>query len=233
MRLAAATSSVIGPAHVQDNLPNQDAALACGIGKGWCVSVCDGLGSRKLSHLGSKQATKIVRSTIRSSNNVSSLSPLSISQQVQEQWMAMYQRGYSQFETTCLWAWCDSVGKIKAGQVGDGLLLVRSNGQFSKITPYRDGFGNQTQTLAGAKESDWSTVEYSMEIAGDGVLLMTDGVSDDLIPEHFEAFFDSVYQKVKYTNKRRAKRWLTKELSEWTTPKHGDDKSIAGIFRIG
>ncbi|MCR9423737.1 PP2C family serine/threonine-protein phosphatase [Vibrio sp. RM-69-4] len=232
MKLLATASSVIGPAHVQDNVPNQDAVLVHGINKGMCISVCDGLGSRKLSHKGSKQATKVVRSFLREIENVSNLSPLSICQQVQKQWMEIYNNEYSQYETTCLWAWSNDKGQIKAAQVGDGLLLVRRQGQFSVVTPQRDGFGNQTQTLARAKDSDWSTIECSLTSPGDGVLLMTDGISDDLIPEHLEAFFDAIFKQLKRTNKRRCKRWLTKELNEWTTPRHGDDKSIAGIFRI-
>jgi len=52
-----------------------------------------------------------------------------------------------------------------------------------------------------------------------------------LIPEQLEPFFDAVYRQLKRTNKRRCKAWLNQELAEWSTPLHGDDKSIAGIFR--
>lgn len=231
MLVSATGCSVIGPAHLQDNTPNQDAVLVHGVRKGWCVAVCDGLGSRTLSHLGARLAAHLVRSTVREWGGAEP-SPLAISQQIQQQWINMLGKNYSSYETTCLWAWADAQGQVKASQVGDGLLLVRSNGRFLVITPQRGGFGNQTQTLSQAIEGDWSTIECTLTKAGDGVLLMTDGISDDVLPEHLEAFFEAIYQKSKNRNKRRCKRWLTQELIDWSTPKHGDDKSIAGIFKV-
>ncbi|WP_417436564.1 PP2C family serine/threonine-protein phosphatase [Idiomarina abyssalis] len=231
MKLVATGSSVIGPAHQQDDTPNQDAVLVQGYRQGWCIAVCDGLGSRALSHQGSRLAGHLVRSTVRKWQHTEP-SSLSISQQIQQQWVNKLGKDYSSYETTCLWAWADAQGQVKAAQVGDGLLLARCNGQFSVITPERDGFGNQTQTLARAGNDDWSTIECTLTIAGDGVLLMTDGISDDLLPEQLEAFFETIFQQLKNSNKRRCKRWLTQELIDWSTPKHGDDKSIAGIFKV-
>ena len=232
MKLAATGSSVIGPAHLQDDNPNQDAVLVHGIRGGWCIAVCDGLGSRELSHQGSRLASQVVRSAIREWKGVSSSVPLAISQWIKERWKKRVGNDYLPYETTCLWAWVDADGQVKTAQVGDGLLLIRSNGRFRIITSQRDGFGNQTQTLGRASDSDWSVAECHLAIEGDGVLLMTDGISDDLIPEQLEAFFDAIFLQLQGSNKRRCKRWLTRELMEWSTPKHGDDKSIAGIFRV-
>ena len=230
MKLAATGCSVVGPAHQQDNQPNQDAVLVQGIGKGWCIVVCDGLGSRKLSHKGSRLAANLIRLAIRQPDAVD-CSAETISLDLQKNWLVAVDQNSSPYETTCLWASVDSNGVLKSAQVGDGLLLVRSEGRFSVITPERSGFGNQTQTLSHAKLCDWSFVETALSQVGDGVLLMTDGVSDDLIPEQLEPFFDTVFRQLKQTNKRRSKAWLTQELTEWSTPLHGDDKSIAGIFR--
>ncbi|MGB2221969.1 PP2C family serine/threonine-protein phosphatase [Neptunomonas sp.] len=232
MKLVATGSSVIGPAHLQDDNPNQDAVLVHGICGGWCIAVCDGLGSRELSHQGSRLATHAVRSTLREWHGVSSSVPLAISQRIKARWNNKVGKDSSSYETTCLWAWAVANGQVKTAQVGDGLLLIRSNGRFSIVTPQRDGFGNQTQTLARACDSDWSVAECYLTSVGDGVLLMTDGISDDLIPEQLEAFFDAIFLQLQGSNKRRCKRWLTRELMEWSTPKHGDDKSIAGIFRV-
>lgn len=230
MKLAATGSSVIGPAHLTENTPNQDAVLVRGIQKGWCVSVADGLGSRPLSHIGSRYCVQSVRRLLKLNAGFNSI-PLQISQQIQQAWLSHFGDSYSAFETTCLWASVTPAGSGLAAQVGDGLLLIKSQGQLRVVTPLRDGFGNQTQTLSKAKDHDWTTVEFTLAQPGDGVLLMTDGISDDLIPEHLEGFFDAIFQQLKRSNKRRCKRWLTKELKEWTTPRHGDDKSIAGIFR--
>jgi len=71
-----------------------------------------------------------------------------------------------------------------------------------------------------------------ISIPGDGVLLITDGIADDLMPDQLEYFFDAIYQKQSRLNKRQMKRWLKREMEQWSTPLHGDDKTIAGIFRV-
>lgn len=230
MKLAATGCSVVGPAHQQGNQPNQDAVLVQGIHKGWCIAVCDGLGSRQLSHKGSQLAANLIRSSVRNIETKHS-STEAISLRLQKNWLDAVGQNASPYETTCLWASVDSSGVLKSAQVGDGLLLIRSEGRFLVITQERSGFGNQTQTLSQAKLNDWSFVETALSQVGDGVLLMTDGISDDLIPAQLEPFFDAVFMQLQQTNKRRCKAWLTQELTEWSTPLHGDDKSIAGIFR--
>lgn len=229
MKLAATGSSVIGPAHEQDSLPNQDAVMVHGIQNGWCIAVCDGLGSREKSHIGSQKAVQQVRYILRQREPI--VTTLKISQSIQGSWLKELGDNVRPYETTCLWACVKPNGDGQAAQVGDGLLLVKADGILQIVTPPRDGFGNQTQTLAQAKPGDWVTKEFQLSRPGDGVLLMTDGISDDLIPDQLEGFFDVIYQQLKSRNKRRCKQWLTKELEDWSTPKHGDDKSIAGIFR--
>lgn len=231
MRLAATGSSVIGPAHKQDNQLNQDAVMVHGVQQGWCIATCDGLGSREKSHIGSRKAAQELRNILRQLPLDSTVTPLQISQITQTHWLEQL-GDIRPYETTCIWAYVDADGYGKAAQIGDGLLLIKAGGVLRVISPERDGFGNQTLTLGHAKAADWATIEFQLSQAGDGVLLMTDGISDDLIPDQLEGFFDVIYQQLKKSNKRRCKRWLTKELEEWSTPKHGDDKSIAGIFRI-
>jgi hypothetical protein len=116
------------------------------------------------------------------------------------------------------------------GQVGDGLLLVRSLGVFKVLTSQRLGFSNQTTTLAQADANGSYSADLELSQPGDGVVLMTDGISDDLIPEQLEPFFDAIYQRQLRSSRRDMRHWLTRELHGWTTPRHGDDKTIAGIF---
>ena len=228
MRLLAAGASVPGPAHQQDDLPNQDALLVSGNRGGWCIAVADGLGSRPLSHIGSSKAVQLVRQQARQRH---AASHDSVCPALRDAWLAHFADRYRAHETTCLWAWVDACGCGVAGQVGDGLLLVRSRGLFKVLTARREGFGNQTTTLAQANPDQCCSAEIELSKPGDGVLLMTDGVSDDLIPEQLEPFFDAIYQRQRRTSRRRMRQWLTRELLDWTTPRHGDDKSIAGIFR--
>ncbi|MNF91442.1 hypothetical protein D3C84_740440 [compost metagenome] len=60
---------------------------------------------------------------------------------------------------------------------------------------------------------------------------MTDGVSDDLVPNALEGFFDALYLNITRRKRRSGRLWLEKELETWSTPMHGDDKSVVAIFR--
>lgn len=231
MKCISFSCSVRGPAHQQDNVPNQDAAFSRGMRKGHIAAVCDGLGSRAFSDKGAQNAVAILHAVLKMHQSCK-LSPLTLSQKLQQLWIESYKGMHSPFETTCLWAWCDAQGQLKAAQAGDGLLLIRCNGQFRVLTAERDSFSNQTITLAQAKEHDWVVIQSNFTQEGDGVILITDGISDDLLAEQLEGFFDAIFQKIKRYNKRRCKSWLQKELNGWQTPKHADDKSIAAIFRI-
>ena len=227
MRLLAAGASVRGPAHQQDGLPNQDALSVSGLRGGCCIAAADGLGSRALSHIGSKLAVQLLRQQARHGNGVSHER---VGPALRDAWLAHFGELYRDYETTSLWAWVDPRGHGVAGQVGDGLLLLRSHGEFRVITAQRESFGNQTVTVAHASTIQWQSTGIALSRPGDGVLLMTDGISDDLIPEQLESFFDAIYQRQLRCSKRRMRQWLTRELLAWTTPRHGDDKTIAGIF---
>ena len=229
MRLLAAGASVRGPAHEQDELPNQDAISVRGFCGGYFVAVADGLGSRRYSHIGSMRAVKLARDVALNSNILSSAD---VPARVCKAWRDSFSGRYDDYETTCLWAWVDGAGKGMVGQAGDGLLLIRSQGRFDVLSGQKDGFGNQTTTLAQADSEGASSSDISLTLPGDGVLLMTDGVSDDLIPDQLEPFFDALYQRQQRSSKRQMKRWLRTELELWSTPCHGDDKTIASIFRV-
>jgi hypothetical protein len=226
MRLLAGGASVRGPAHQLDGSPNQDALCVSGLGGGWCIAVADGLGSRSLSHLGSRKAVQLFRQLARQG-----IPHRSVAQILRDAWLAHFGDRYRLHETTSLWARVNGQGQGVAGQIGDGLLLIRSQGVFRVLTDQRQGFGNQTTTLAQAAFGSDCSIDFDLCMPGDGVLLMTDGLSDDQIPEQLEPFFEAIYPRQLRASKRRMRQWLTRELHGWSTPRHGDDKTIAGIFR--
>ncbi|SNY58500.1 Serine/threonine protein phosphatase PrpC [Arsukibacterium tuosuense] len=229
MRLVASGASVIGPAHLQDNLPNQDAFNVCGVHGGVFAAVADGLGSRALSHIGSCKAVKLARDAVK---QLQTAAPEKLMTCLKAQWLVACGSDFRDFDTTCLWAHVSDSGVLRLAQVGDGLVMVKSAGIFRVLTPTRDGFANQTDTLGCAKPERWTCSQIQLSQPGDGVLLLTDGISDDLIPEQLGQFFDAIYHRTSRLSKRAMRRWLEQELAQWSTPLHGDDKSLAGIFRL-
>lgn len=228
MRLLAAGASVCGPAHRQDGEPNQDALGVYGLRGGWCAVVADGLGSRPHSHLGSRKAVNLLRQLMRGARPPSAAE---VAPALRKAWLDYFGKGYRDYETTCLWASVDVAGRGLVGQVGDGLLLVRSAGVFSVLSTPRIGYSNHTSTLAQRDPAEFCSAEIALTQPGDGVLMMTDGIADDLIPEQLELFFDAIYWRMLHNSRRRISRWLKQELNGWSTPQHSDDKSLAGIFR--
>ena len=77
-----------------------------------------------------------------------------------------------------------------------------------------------------------NTTQGRLTEPGDGVVLMTDGVADDLEPAQLADFFDALYQDLGIRNRRRGRHWLQSELNDWATPLHSDDKTLVAIFRM-
>ena len=232
MRFIACGASVIGPRHLDLEEPNQDAMVLVGCRGGWVTAVADGLGSRVSSDLGARSACQVTRRILRattSSFDLPATLPL-----VHQHWLnAINPITPRDAATTLLLARVTDQGELHAAQLGDGFLLVKCSGKFRLVTPERTAYGNQTWALESMHlQEKWNCTMGQFTEPGDGVVLMTDGVADDLDPAHLADFFDALYQDLSTRNRRRGRRWLQSELNDWATPLHSDDKTLVAIFRI-
>lgn len=231
MRFVACGASVIGPRHFDLGEPNQDAMALAGCRGGWIAAVADGLGSRPRSDVGARSACQISRRILRTAPidfDLTATLPLTY-----QQWLEAIQPiSPRDAATTLLFSRVTAEGDVHAAQLGDGLLLVRCAGEFRRITPERTAYGNQTWALESKHEMDkWSVTQGRLTEPGDGIVMMTDGVADDLEPAQLSEFFDALYQDLSTRNRRRGRRWLQSELKDWATPLHSDDKTLVVIFR--
>lgn len=203
----------------------------CGHRGGWFAAVADGLGSRAQSHVGSQLAVRVARRSLDSLP----ANPRDAIQQFYRNWLqALPNRSPDLMATTLLAAHCQGDGRCRIAQLGDGLVLCRAGGAFSVLTPSRPGFGNETEALGITKSfSAWQTTCVVLSEPGDGVVLMTDGLADDLFPQRLEAFFSHLIGVAASRSRRNGRRWLEGQLKAWPTAQHTDDKSIALIFRDG
>jgi len=93
------------------------------------------------------------------------------------------------------------------------------------------GFCNETQGLGlPCSFADWRCAYGRLAKPGDALVLMTDGISNDL--GHTDGMVQAVVHSLRNRGVRSARTALTRELKEWPTPYHGDDKTIAVIYRI-
>jgi serine/threonine protein phosphatase PrpC len=234
--LRAAGTSVIGPEHEGNGQSNQDALSLRGWRGGWIAAVADGLGSRQFSSVGSRAAVQAAQRTIRTLVPPTALHDLDAREtatRMYRQWLqAVPYVDKSSAASTILLAACDVYGRARVWQLGDGLIACRSKGQIRVVTPGRAGFGNETRALGVHRAwSDWTWADVVLDEEHDAVVLMTDGVSDDLNANTLEDFVATLVAELSAKSRRSGRTWLKRELSQWSTPSHSDDKTIAIIYR--
>lgn len=230
--LRAVGASVIGPGHLQEQQPSQDALSLRGWRSGWIAAVADGLGSKSQSALGARLAVQSAQAVLRSPDSWE-LPDRDLVTLIYRRWLkAIGTLEPGTHATTLLVAASDSTGHVRVFQLGDGVILARTLKGIEVITPDRSGFGNQTKALGVDRSwSAWVTATVKLKQPGDLVLLMTDGVADDIETGSTEGFVDAVHRQVVKRSRRAGRKWLKNELTQWATPGHTDDKTVAMIFK--
>lgn len=230
--LRAVGASVTGPGHLLACQPSEDALSLRGWRGGWIAAVADGLGSKPLSRVGSRLAVQSAQAVFRETG-AWKLPDRDVVRTIYQRWLVRV--GSSEpaaYATTLLVAACDAHGEVRYLQVGDGLIVIKSQGVVQVITPERTGFSNQTKALGVDRSwSAWTTGSVQLRYRGDFVLLVTDGVSDDIDAHRIGGLAEAVHREVAARTRRGARAWLTHEMTHWATPGHTDDKTMSVIFR--
>lgn len=132
--------------------------------------------------------------------------------------------------TTCLVCALRADGTGVALQLGDGLIGVREGpGTFRALTPERSTFGSVTRALGTPHGlRDWLMEPVGPLNDGMALLLASDGVSDDLIPEKRSGFVDWLLEDI--APGQQPGRGLARALRDWPVPKHLDDKTVVLLW---
>ncbi|MFO8079040.1 MAG: PP2C family serine/threonine-protein phosphatase [Armatimonadota bacterium] len=224
-------ASVRGPLHRSESAANQDAWMRASGRYGALVVVCDGMGSRPNSHLGAKAACTAVREAATIWAAAEDAPVQLLAYLVEVIWrVRIHPLAPAEAATTCLLALARKDGVWIVGGVGDGLAIVKDgDAPVQRLTAERSaGFGNETKALGASRGSrDWSLSELPATSNSRTVVLTTDGIADDLIPERLEEFFGWIVED--FRNDDPSTRWrrIAKDLQNWLTPKHLDDKTVA------
>lgn len=233
--LRAAGARVTGPGHLRLGEDCQDALSLKGWRGGWIVAVADGLGSRAQSARGARAAVEAAQTVTRKwkgSGEWRALPARQVATDIYREWLrTLPWSDKSIAATTLLLAVCDAHGYTRVWQMGDGLMVSLVSGRAEILTPGRTGFGNETRALGTETAwSAWHTRDLVLHGRGDAILLMTDGISDDVPAELVEGFATAVRRELRKRSRRSARKWLQRELTHWATPGHTDDKTLAVIF---
>jgi len=212
----------------------------CCIGRfrkwGNVVVVSDGLGSKAHSAHGSKAACLAVFDAAKSYRNNSEANIVDILRLIHANWLVKIAPfSPSDCSATCLFA-VQTEGIITLGRLGDGMIAVLGEAEKHCLIlsdNKQDSFLNYTDSLHQEfKPDQWETTTIeSAECKA--VVLCTDGISDDLLPEKQMNFVQELYSAYADLESEERRRDLKRWLSEWPVPGHSDDKTIACLFKKG
>jgi len=214
--------SEIGPFHIKNNIPNQDSFIIKKFSWGLVGAVCDGLGSKKYSDIGSKKLCEAVVNSVKIFDFEKDLSLFD--EIVISLWkMKLYPINLNEALSTLLLVIVKD-NKIYIANSGDGGIVTldkefifNENGEFSNITsPF---------SYSKLKWRVFNEDEIS------AIMLCSDGVYDDLKKDKIIKFAKDYVAYYKNMNPLKRNREIKNLLQNWPVKGHSDDKTILVLFR--
>jgi hypothetical protein len=140
-------------------------------------------------------------------------------------------QGVDRSATTCLFAAALHRGQLLLAQLGDGLVLFCSPGSEPRpIGRPRGEFAGTTTGLGIARElSEWAVHIEPEPAPGTRVVLATDGVADDLVPD-WPLVVGALEERFLGLRPRQRGPAISAFLRNWETPMHSDDKTLAILW---
>lgn len=197
------------------------------------VTVADGMGSRPHADVGARAACQAAVEAIRAWRRTPAAGLDVLVALLHVLWRArVAPLPPDACASTCLVAALGPDGAGLAAQLGDGLILIRDGGGLRALASRPPGdFTNETNALGVTKQtSAWTTTTFAA--GGRALILCTDGVADDLLPDRLEAFADWATGHAPLAPQARASA-LRAALRAWPTPGHADDKTLAVVMAEG
>ena len=226
-------ASVRGPGHLRAGAPNQDSFRIVKRLWGDVAVVSDGVGSRPTSEYGSAAACRAVVCTAQNWKEMNDDRERFVSG-IHKKWLDCVKPfDPNDSSATCLFAFRPTEEQIILGMLGDGLIAVlKTDGSYMELCENKNnGFSNQTDALSeNTQICQWQTAAIAQEECL-AVLLCTDGVSDDLVPERRADFAQNIYGQGQTLAAVTATGELRKMLENWPVPKHSDDKTLVCLYK--
>ncbi len=223
-------ASVVGPHHRAEGKPNEDSWLGAHGAFGTLVVVSDGMGSRREARRGAKMACRAVLDSVRSWHKTGARDLDELLALIEPTWCSLIAPSRSRdCAATCLFALTNAYGQIHVAAIGDGFALLRTRRGLEWIVgPRSGGFANESAALGHS--ASWTS--RSFPCAGETVVVLaTDGVADDLLPERIDGFVQWLMDD--FAGMVPSQRWraLQRTLKAWPTPHHTDDKTLVVLMQ--
>jgi serine/threonine protein phosphatase PrpC len=218
---------VVGPSHRSEGKPNEDSWLGTHGAFGTLIVVSDGLGSRSEARKGAQMACRAVLDAVRAWHRAGTGAVADLLQRIEPLWLERIAPSIARdCAATCLFALAHARGHVHVAAIGDGMAFLRTRaGRLEWVVgPRASGFSNDTDALGRA--SSWTHRSFPRAV-GEVVVLASDGVSDDLLPDRIGDFVVWLMDEFSTLPAQRRCQALRRELTEWPTPRHNDDKTLA------
>lgn len=217
--------SQIGPLHIKNSIPNQDAYIVKKYSWGVVGVVCDGLGSKKYSHIGSNA---LVKAIVEASKVFNFTKDINLFEPLVKSLWKMNIDPYNEDETsTTLLFVIVKNKKIYIGRVGDGAIAIFGKNSLI-IEEDKNSFTNYTTPFGRETLIDWKIYE---EEEVNSIVLCSDGISEDIKRDKLLDFFQNYL--LNYKNMTSSKRTyeIKKWLENWPVKGHSDDKTIVALTK--
>ena len=218
-------ATVTGLRHRNANQRNQDAFKIHAGKDYWVVAVADGVGSLAFSRYGAKAICKSVCHVAKQYNK-HRIDGNDVCSEIVKVFQQMIPQRYAgQCATTCLFAIFHKDGELLVGQAGDGMVALGMDGNYKVVSEKTEDFANIVHPINATKEfHGWKAIRTQMDFQKMkrlNLVLATDGVSEDVLPEKRDLFLEYL------VNETRKNRDVKRILSTWDVPGSSDDKTIA------
>ena len=198
------------------------------------IIVSDGLGSKSHSDHSSKIACLAVFEAAKSYQNNPDANMIDILRLIHANWLVRIAPfTSSECSATCLFA-MQHGGVVTLGRLGDGMIAVFGEVEGKDLIlsdNKEDSFSNYTNSLQQEfKPNQWEVMTVKTAEC-QAIVLCTDGISDDLLPEKQMIFAQEVYSTYSDLKSEERIQDLKRWLNDWPVPGHTDDKTIACLFK--
>ena len=221
-------ASVRGQSHIATKTPNQDAVKIRKTQYGITLVVADGVGSHKYSQIGSRTIVKSVTDAFYMFES-GQIPVTDITATAYKLFKKRVPKSKNtQSSTTCIFAHISEKHGLFVGQVGDGACYIELNDTFTTLKGKESEFANLVVPLNPSLESaEWHTRHFKADKEAKlRILLATDGVSNDIIPEKENQCLGHYCNEVKNIDAFGRNRFIRKTLKHWDVPGSSDDKTM-------
>jgi serine/threonine protein phosphatase PrpC len=224
------SATVAGPRHIEATQPSEDAILIGKSGDGVVVAISDGVGSVDHAKVGAEAAVAAA-AKVAGAWLLGKVTTERVPAVIAKQWTMSLAVEPATAACTIAVAAVSVDGRWLAASLGDSPTVVWSRGRL-RLPPERHSFADWT-TARGATpvSGDTWTLSTGEDFGpGDAILLVTDGVADDLDLARLPDMADRLRSEVSSVGELATSKALERQLRAWPSAGHRDDKTLALVL---